>query len=98
MFGQEYMYQNSDMDWDHMDLNALLEHTRHIYTRIITQRAKLITITCSFLLCSCALHVALSIYDKLKSSLRTFDGRHHDLVVRYGKSVSQMTTDVFLLS
>ena len=35
---------------------------------------------------------------KLKSSLRTFYGRHHDLVDRYGISVSQMTTDVFLLS
>ena len=35
---------------------------------------------------------------KLKSSLRTFYGRHHDLVDRYGISVSQMTTDVFHLS
>ena len=80
-----------------MDLKALLEHTRHRYTRITTQRAQLITITCSFL-CYCALCVALSIYDKLKSSFRTFDDRHHDLVVRYGKYVSQMTTDLFHLS
>jgi hypothetical protein len=29
---------------------------------------------------------------KLKSSLRTFHGRHHDLVNRYGISVTQMTT------
>ena len=35
---------------------------------------------------------------KLKSSLRKFYGRHHDLVDRYGISVSQMTTDVFHLS
>jgi len=34
---------------------------------------------------------------KLKSSLRTFYGRH-DLVNRYGISVSQMTTDMFHLS
>jgi hypothetical protein len=27
-----------------------------------------------------------------------FDGRHHDLVDRYGISVSQMTTDMFHLS
>jgi hypothetical protein len=32
---------------------------------------------------------------KLKSSLRKFYGRHHDLVDRYGISVSQMTTDMF---
>jgi hypothetical protein len=31
---------------------------------------------------------------KLKSSLRTFYGRHHDFVDRYGISVSQMTTDI----
>jgi len=31
---------------------------------------------------------------KLKSSLRKFYGRHHDLVDRYGISVSQMTTDM----
>jgi hypothetical protein len=37
-------------------------------------------------------------YVKLKSSLRTFYGRHHDLVDRYGISVSQMTTDWFHLS
>ena len=35
---------------------------------------------------------------KLKSSLRKFCCRHHDLVARYGISVSQMTTDVFHLS
>jgi hypothetical protein len=28
------MYQNTDMDWDHMDLKAVLEHTKHRYTRI----------------------------------------------------------------
>ena len=32
---------------------------------------------------------------KLKSSFRTFYGRHHDLVNRYGISVSRMTTDMF---
>jgi hypothetical protein len=31
---------------------------------------------------------------KLKSSLRKFYGRHHDLVDHYGISVSQMTTDM----
>ena len=36
--------------------------------------------------------------DKLKSSVRNFDGRHHDSVDRYGISVSQMTTDMFHLS
>jgi hypothetical protein len=35
---------------------------------------------------------------KLKRSLRTFYGRHHDWVDRYGISVSQMTTDMFHLS
>jgi hypothetical protein len=35
---------------------------------------------------------------KLKSSLRKFCGRHHDLVDHYGISVSQMTTDMFHLS
>jgi hypothetical protein len=35
---------------------------------------------------------------KLKSSFRKFYGRHHDLVDRYGISVSQMTTDMFHLS
>ena len=35
---------------------------------------------------------------KLKSSLRKFYGRHHDLVDRYGISVSQMTTDMLHLS
>ncbi len=34
----------------------------------------------------------------LKSSLRKFYGRHHDLVERYGVSVSEMTTDMFHLS
>jgi hypothetical protein len=33
----------------------------------------------------------------LKSSLRKFYGRHHDLVDRYGISLSQMTTAIFLL-
>jgi len=32
---------------------------------------------------------------KLRSSGRTFYGRHHDLVSIYGTSVSQMTTDMF---
>jgi hypothetical protein len=36
--------------------------------------------------------------DKLKSSLRKFYDRHHDLVDRYGISVSQITTDMFHLS
>ena len=35
---------------------------------------------------------------KLKSSLRKFYGRHHDLVDRYRISLSQMTTDMFHLS
>jgi hypothetical protein len=35
---------------------------------------------------------------KLKSSLGKCYGRHHDLVDRYGISVSQMTTDMFHLS
>jgi hypothetical protein len=35
---------------------------------------------------------------KLKLSLRKFYGPHHDLVDRYGISVSQMTTDKFHLS
>jgi hypothetical protein len=35
---------------------------------------------------------------KLKSSLRKFYGHHHDLVDRYGISVSQMTTNMFHLS
>jgi hypothetical protein len=35
---------------------------------------------------------------KLRSSLRKCYGRHHDLVDRYGISVSQMTTDMFDLS
>jgi hypothetical protein len=45
------MYQHSDMDWDYMDLKALLEHTRHRYTSVITQRAQSITILFSFLCC-----------------------------------------------
>jgi hypothetical protein len=36
--------------------------------------------------------------DKLKSSLRKFYGRHHDLVDRYEIYVSQMTTDMIHLS
>ena len=35
---------------------------------------------------------------KLKPSLQKFYGRHHDLVDRYGISVSQMITDMFHLS
>ena len=35
---------------------------------------------------------------KLKASLRKFYGRHHNLVGRYGISVSQMTRDMFHLS
>jgi hypothetical protein len=35
---------------------------------------------------------------KLKSSLRKFYGRHHDLVDRYRKYVVKMTTDMFHLS
>jgi hypothetical protein len=35
------------------------------------------------------------LFTKLKSSLRKLHGRQHDLVDRYGISVSQMTTDVF---
>ena len=35
---------------------------------------------------------------KLKSLLRKFYGRHHDLVDGYRISVSQMTTDMFHLS
>ena len=35
---------------------------------------------------------------KLKSSLRKIFGHHHDLVDRYGISVSQIITDVFHLS
>ena len=38
------------------------------------------------------------LFVKLKSPLRKFYGRHHDLVDRYGISVSQMTTDMFHLS
>ena len=35
---------------------------------------------------------------KLKSSLRKFYGRHHDLFDRYGISVSQMISDMFHVS
>jgi len=35
---------------------------------------------------------------KLNSSLRKIYGRHHDVVDRYGISVSQMTMDMFRLS
>jgi len=35
---------------------------------------------------------------KLKSSLRKFYGRHHELVDHYGMSVLKMTTDVLYLS
>jgi len=35
---------------------------------------------------------------KFKSSLRKCYGHHHDLVDRYGISVSQMTTDMLHLS
>jgi hypothetical protein len=35
---------------------------------------------------------------KWKSSLRKLYGRHHDLVDRYGISVSILTTDMFYLS
>ena len=35
---------------------------------------------------------------KLKSSLRKFYGRHHDMTDRYEISVSQMTTDMFHVS
>ena len=35
---------------------------------------------------------------QFKSSLRKFNGRHHDLVYRYGISVSQMKKDMFHLS
>jgi hypothetical protein len=33
----------------------------------------------------------------LKSSLRKFYGRHHDLVNSYGITMSQITTDMFKL-
>ena len=35
---------------------------------------------------------------KLKSSLRKFYGRHHELVDRYGITVSQMISDMFITS
>jgi len=35
---------------------------------------------------------------KLKSSLRKFYGRHHDLGGRYGISVSQLPIDLFHFS
>jgi hypothetical protein len=48
------------------------------------------------------MHIAIGyqrlLLAKLKSSLRKFYGRHHDLVNRYGTSVSQMTTAMFHLS
>jgi len=34
----------------------------------------------------------------LKSSLRNVSGRHRDLVNRHGKFVSQLITDIILLS
>jgi hypothetical protein len=34
----------------------------------------------------------------LKSSLRRFNGRHHDLVDRYGMSVQKVAKDIFGLS
>jgi len=47
----------------------------------------------------CSIIPAAPVYGvKLKSSLRKFYGRQHDLVDRYGISVSQMTTDMFHLS
>ena len=52
------MCQHSDMDWDYMDLKALLEHTRHRYTSVITQRAQSITIHFSFR-CCVAVHCML---------------------------------------
>jgi len=39
-----------------------------------------------------------SVLVKLKSSLRKFYGRHHDLIERYEISVSQMTTGMCHLS
>ena len=41
-------------------------------------------------------HILLLV--KLKSSLPRFYGGHHDLVDRYGTSVTQITTDMFHLS
>ena len=35
---------------------------------------------------------------KFKSSLRKYYGRHHDLIDRYGISMSQLTTNMFRLS
>jgi hypothetical protein len=39
-----------------------------------------------------------SLLSKLKPSFRKFYGRHHDLIDRYGIYMSQITTDLFLLS
>ena len=36
--------------------------------------------------------------ERLKSSLRKFYGRHHELVDRYGMSISQMINDLFPVS
>jgi len=41
------MYQNSDKDWDHTDLHALLKKCK--YPRIITQRTYVTSIIYSFL-------------------------------------------------
>ena len=35
---------------------------------------------------------------RLKSSLQTFDGRHHNLVDRYEMFISQLTTDFLLFT
>ena len=35
---------------------------------------------------------------RVESSLRKFYGRHHELVDRYGITVSQMISDMFLMS
>jgi hypothetical protein len=65
-----------------------------------TRRVNLVTYSC--LICSFPFDFLESAAIKappiLKSSLRQFYGRHHDLVDRYGISVSQMTTDMFHLS
>jgi hypothetical protein len=41
--------------------------------------------------------ISLKTGSELKSSLRKLYGHHHDLVDRYGISVSQMTSDMFHL-
>jgi len=43
-------------------------------------------------------HKCLFLVVWLKSSLHKFYDRHNDLIVRYGISVSQMTTNMFRLS